>query len=72
MKEQYANKTTRDRLGNKSVICFGSRGKWLKLMRSLGLNIDLVEKQMDEIIKMKQDIIKMREEKSNELRQKND
>lgn len=48
-------KDRRKILGDKSMICFGSRCKWIKLANSLNLNIDHVELQMDEIIKLKEE-----------------
>jgi hypothetical protein len=52
---QYANKETRDRLGDKSKICFDARGKWKKLALRLGLDVKAIETQMDEIIKIKEE-----------------
>jgi len=52
---QYANKETRTRLGDKSKICFETRGKWKKLALRLGLTVTNVEAQMDEIIKIKEE-----------------
>lgn len=49
----YADKQKRTELGFKSLICFGTKSKWFKLSKRLGLDIESIDKQMDEIIKLK-------------------
>lgn len=65
----YSDKETRERLGVKSIVCFGTKGKWKKLVNKSGLTIEAVEKQMDIIIEYKQ---KQQEAYLDELRQRSE
>jgi len=51
----YAPKETRTRLGDKSLLAFGTRGKWKKLAERLFLGLNDIEKQMDAINEVKEE-----------------
>ena len=51
-KNGYLYKAQRDIMGDKSKICFGSRGKWKKLMDLTDNTPRSMEAQMDKIIIM--------------------
>jgi len=46
----YANKETRDRLGDKSKRVFGTRSKWFKLANLYGMTTEQAEERLDMMI----------------------
>lgn len=45
----YMNKEERTKMGDLSLLVFGSRGKWLKLQRLTGNTLDEMKVQMEAI-----------------------
>ena len=47
MIQHYANKETRKRLGDKSLLIYGIRNKWRKVMMDNALDIKQIEVVLD-------------------------